>query len=415
MINVWIRRTLFVFAFVIVSSGSWAADQTAQPQADKPGDSTSVLARVRPLAEQGDPKAQYNMGVIYDRGYGVERDYDKALSWYEKAAAQGDAEAAHNLGVMYHAGHGVPVNNQRAVYWFKKAAKLGEPAAQNNLAVMYAEGMGVEKDLAQAVAWMARAAAAGNESAVDNLPILAAELPQATVDGDNVNVRAQPGTEADVLAQADADAKVAVLQQANGWSRLLLLPDYVVGWVANSLLTGEQPSAAEPVQEDVAATAVAEPATTAPVGSTEATATGADGAAAVAGLDAAEQPPATESDDIFVADSPADTTVTGQAMGVDNNGAIVADAAQDGDDAPAATVNNESGNNVEAATGKAATKTVGVGTANVRQKPSRQATVLFRLHRGDAVTVIRGDNGWAYVESNDGSRGWVAGYLLVSD
>src|SRR5699024_3584817 len=136
--------TLFVFAIVFVTSGSWAADQSPQSPDSHASDSMSVLARVRPLAEQGDPKAQYNMGVIYDRGYGVERNYDKARIWYEKAAAQGDAEAAHNLGVMYHEGHGVPVNDKRAVYWFRKAAKLGEPAAQNNLAVMYAEGRSEE-------------------------------------------------------------------------------------------------------------------------------------------------------------------------------------------------------------------------------------------------------------------------------
>ena len=37
--------------------------------------------------------AQVNLGVMYRKGHGVERDYSKAANWYRKAAEQGDAEA----------------------------------------------------------------------------------------------------------------------------------------------------------------------------------------------------------------------------------------------------------------------------------------------------------------------------------
>ncbi|MFW9297617.1 tetratricopeptide repeat protein, partial [Glaesserella parasuis] len=43
------------------------------------------------LAEQGDAVAQFNLGVMYDKGRGVNQDYHQAAKWYQKAAEQGIA------------------------------------------------------------------------------------------------------------------------------------------------------------------------------------------------------------------------------------------------------------------------------------------------------------------------------------
>ena len=40
-------------------------------------------------AEAGDAEAQYDLGWMYDWGESVKQDYEKAASWYEKAADQG--------------------------------------------------------------------------------------------------------------------------------------------------------------------------------------------------------------------------------------------------------------------------------------------------------------------------------------
>ena len=37
-------------------------------------------------AEQGVPKAQYNLGLMYDKGKGVVQDHKEAAKWYTKAA-----------------------------------------------------------------------------------------------------------------------------------------------------------------------------------------------------------------------------------------------------------------------------------------------------------------------------------------
>ncbi len=52
-------------------------------------------------AEQGDARAQYNLGLMYVNGRGVPQDYEKAIDWFTKSAEQGFAGAQNNLGVMY--------------------------------------------------------------------------------------------------------------------------------------------------------------------------------------------------------------------------------------------------------------------------------------------------------------------------
>ena len=58
------------------------------------GDYATALQEWRPLAEQGNADAQYNLGVMYDNGQGVPQDYAEAVKWYRLAAEQG--YATHN-------------------------------------------------------------------------------------------------------------------------------------------------------------------------------------------------------------------------------------------------------------------------------------------------------------------------------
>ena len=47
----------------------------------------------RLAAEQGDARAQYNLGFMYDDGKGVIQDNAYAHMWYNIAASSGDKEA----------------------------------------------------------------------------------------------------------------------------------------------------------------------------------------------------------------------------------------------------------------------------------------------------------------------------------
>ena len=69
---------------------------------------TPRLLKKLPIAEQGYAPAQYNLGIMYDNGYGVPQDYAEAMKWYRLAAEQGHTDAQYNLGLMYDNGRGVP-------------------------------------------------------------------------------------------------------------------------------------------------------------------------------------------------------------------------------------------------------------------------------------------------------------------
>lgn len=102
-----------------------------------------ALSWLEKAAAQGDAKAQFNLGAMYDAGQIVPQNDAEALKWYQKAATQGDAKAQFNLGVMYSTGRSVAVDNLEAIRWYTKAAEQGHVGAQFNLGVLYDRGDGI--------------------------------------------------------------------------------------------------------------------------------------------------------------------------------------------------------------------------------------------------------------------------------
>jgi len=83
-------------------------------EASKSGDFKTALAQWQPLAEQGDAKAQFSVGLMYDNGHGVIQNHETAAKWITLAAEQAYVNAQCNLGVMYHNGEGVPQDDKIA-------------------------------------------------------------------------------------------------------------------------------------------------------------------------------------------------------------------------------------------------------------------------------------------------------------
>ena len=94
------------------------------------------------------------------------------MMWYTKAAEQGLGEAQYNLGVMYASGEGVQKNDKTVVMWYTKAAEQGNAKAQSNLGSMYARGDGVPESHIKAYVWWSMAKASGHEGAKGNLEII---------------------------------------------------------------------------------------------------------------------------------------------------------------------------------------------------------------------------------------------------
>lgn len=140
-------------------------------------------------AEAGDVQAQFQLGVAYDGGRGVLRDFEEArkwyqraaegglaeaqnslgsilqedgkfaeaISWYEKAAAQGHARATNSLGLLHDLGRGVPQDRRKGFELYTRAAELGWAEAMLNIGVMYGAGQLGEPDLVAACTWIVRA------------------------------------------------------------------------------------------------------------------------------------------------------------------------------------------------------------------------------------------------------------------
>ncbi|MFV2056161.1 MAG: tetratricopeptide repeat protein [Thiohalomonadales bacterium] len=77
----------------------------------------------REKAELGDVEAQYNLAMIYETGFGIEKDYSAAINWYSKAASQGHAEAQLKLGMLYLLGLGAPESGIKGGKWVRSSAR----------------------------------------------------------------------------------------------------------------------------------------------------------------------------------------------------------------------------------------------------------------------------------------------------
>lgn len=127
-------------ALLLVISPSLLADYEEGVNAAFNGDFETALYEFTLAAEEGLDLAQYNLGILYFTGQGVERDVAEAFRWTEAAALQGHVAAQFNLGSLYYAGDGVEASSEKAVEMFESAARGGHANAALILANMYADG-----------------------------------------------------------------------------------------------------------------------------------------------------------------------------------------------------------------------------------------------------------------------------------
>lgn len=158
-----IRRIVPLFVLMLaLASGAQAQSYRDGLEAFRGNRVQEAFDVWKPLAEAGNPQAQFGLAVIYEKGSdSVAQDLDAAARWYELAAVQGHTAAQNNLGHMYSQGLGVQRDKARAVELWKEAAKGGHETAYYNLGLAYYRGEGTQKDETQAAKWFAQAADAG--------------------------------------------------------------------------------------------------------------------------------------------------------------------------------------------------------------------------------------------------------------
>lgn len=139
------------------------------------GEFHAAIEQFRPLVAEGYAPAQYQMAVVYQNGYGVPKNGQKAFELYELSANQNYSDAQFELALMYSEGKLIKQDLKKAYQLTHKAAKKGLASAQFNLAVMLANGTGVNQDDFKASRWYQNAANQNHALAQYNLALLYSE------------------------------------------------------------------------------------------------------------------------------------------------------------------------------------------------------------------------------------------------
>ena len=159
---------------VLILAQPALADVKAGVDAWQQGDYAKAVAIWQPLAQSGDPDAQFNMGQAYKLGRGVKTDPSAAIDWYGKAARQGHARAEDNLGLlMFQQG-----DRAGALPYLQRAAERGEPRAQYIVGTALFNGDLTAKNWVRAYALMTRASESGLAQATASLRQMDKYIPQ---------------------------------------------------------------------------------------------------------------------------------------------------------------------------------------------------------------------------------------------
>jgi len=94
------------------------------------GDYNAAAVALRPVADSGNPEAQYRYGMLLAEGLGVRPNDALAASWLRRAADQNHVEAQYQLGRMYVDGRGVPEDRGEAARLISRAADAGYAPAK---------------------------------------------------------------------------------------------------------------------------------------------------------------------------------------------------------------------------------------------------------------------------------------------
>jgi len=141
---------------------------------------SEFFSKVRAVAREGNIRAQYHLGMLYNNGIGTQKDTKEAMTWFLKSAQAGDPLAAYKVGCYYDgqineavkrdkdkalsykliaatAGYSLAQHDvanlsyekgqyDEALKWWKKAADQGVPLSLYNLSSSYHNGHNVPQD-----------------------------------------------------------------------------------------------------------------------------------------------------------------------------------------------------------------------------------------------------------------------------
>lgn len=155
-------------------AGSDPLDYNVGLRAYQQGDFAKAKRIWEPLASEGEPHAQYQLGFMAQHGLGQPWSNARAANHYRRAAEAGLPEAQLALGELYLRGMGVEQDAQIAAQWYLRAAQAGHAEAQYQYALLVLHGEGVAQQFDTALAWFEAAAVGGVARAADLVAFVSA-------------------------------------------------------------------------------------------------------------------------------------------------------------------------------------------------------------------------------------------------
>lgn len=113
-------------------------------------------------AKAGSAIATNAVGLMLQRGWGIEINETESIIWFEKSASMGYNKAYYNLAQIYAKGIGVNVDFQKSALYLKILADMNDTWANSRLGYCYYKGLGVEQNYEKAVELFLKGIA-GNE------------------------------------------------------------------------------------------------------------------------------------------------------------------------------------------------------------------------------------------------------------
>lgn len=110
-------------------------------QHEAKGEYPQALALYEKAAKAGDSGAMMRLAAMYSTGIGgITQDIKQSYQWYLKAAEKGNPEGQYQVGLSYARGFGVEKDEAKALEWLDKAEKNGYPLAKETLKTLSQAG-----------------------------------------------------------------------------------------------------------------------------------------------------------------------------------------------------------------------------------------------------------------------------------
>ena len=164
----FMRQVYRTFYGVLLASGLffvnpvWADALADGQNALMRGDDGGAIRLWTPPALEGNPEAQFRLGLMYLGGRGVARDQKMAVRWFKMALEKRHIGASLSLARLYMDKAGTSYDPETALSLLRDVADQGVTEAQRYLGELYRKGGDVAQDFDEARRWYQLAAAKGD-------------------------------------------------------------------------------------------------------------------------------------------------------------------------------------------------------------------------------------------------------------